>query len=347
MTARVETARFGTLPGGSPVQLYTLTNAHGLVAKLTDWGATLTALQVPDRAGRPADVVLGFDRLEPYLEGHPYFGSTVGRVANRIAHARFSLDGRGVQLARNDGEHHLHGGPVGFDRVLWQSEALDGAVRFSHVSPDGDQGYPGRLAVSVTVRLTDDDALVFEYQATTDRPTPVSLTNHAWFNLAGRGDILGHILWLAADAYTPTGADLIPTGELRSVTGTPLDFTRPAAIGARLAELGGEPAGYDHNFVVRGGGKGLVLAARVQDPASGLVLEVSTTEPGLQLYTGNHLDGTMTGKGGVVYQRHAGLCLEAQGFPDAVNHPGFPSVVLRPGQTSRQTTVFRFAVEPE
>lgn len=346
MTTRVEAARFGTLPAGSPVTLYTLTNGHGLVAKLTDWGATLTALQVPDRAGHPADVVLGFDRLEPYLGGHPYFGSTVGRVANRIAHGRFILEGREVELARNEGEHHLHGGPVGFDKALWRSEALDGAVRFTHVSPDGDQGYPGRLAVSVTVTLTDD-ALVFDYQATTDRPTPVSLTNHAWFNLAGGGDILGHVLWLAADAYTPTDADRVPTGELRPVTGTPLNFTRPAAIGSRLAELGDEPPGYDHNFVVRGGGKGLALAARVTDPGSGRVLEVSTTEPGLQLYTGNHLDGTIMGKGGVVYQRHAGLCLEAQGFPDAVNHPGFPGVVLRPGQTSRQTTAFRCVVEPE
>lgn len=342
MTSRVEAARFGTLPDGSPVQVFSLTNGHGLVAKLTDWGATLTALQVPDRAGRPADVVLGFDRLEPYLGGHPYFGSTVGRVANRIAHGRFTLDRHEVQLARNEGEHHLHGGPVGFDKVLWRSQALDGAVRFTHVSPDGDQGYPGRLAVSVTVTLTEDDALVFEYEATTDRPTPVSLTNHAWFNLAGGGDILGHMLWLAADGYTPTGADQIPTGELRPVAGTPLDFTRPATIGSRLAELGGEPPGYDHNFVVRGGGQGLFLAARVGDPVSGRVLEVSTTEPGLQLYTGNHLDGTITGKGGVVYRRHAGLCLEAQGFPDAVNHAAFPSVVLRPGAQYRQATQFRF-----
>lgn len=342
MTSRVEAARFGALPDGSPVQVHTLTNGHGLVAKLTDWGATLTALQVPDRAGRPTDVVLGFDRLEPYLGGHPYFGSTVGRVANRIAYGRFTLDGREVQLARNEGQHHLHGGPVGFDKVLWWSEALDGAVRFTYASPDGDQGYPGRLAVSLTVTLTDDDALVFEYQATTDRPTPVSLTNHAWFNLAGGGDILGHVLWLAADGYTPTDADLVPTGELRPVTGTPLDFTRPAAIGSRLAEVGGEPPGYDHNFVVRGGGKGLVLAARVEDPVSGRVLEVSTTQPGLQLYTGNHLDGTITGKGGVVYQRHAGLCLEAQGFPDAVNHPAFPAVVLRPAAQYRQVTQYGF-----
>ncbi|HEX9164493.1 MAG TPA: aldose epimerase family protein [Gemmatimonadales bacterium] len=347
MTARVEATRFGTMPDGSPAHLYTLTNAHGLVARVTDYGATLTALSVPDHTGRLADVVLGFDHLYQYLQGHPYFGSTVGRVANRIGHGRFVLDGQPIQLALNHREHHLHGGPVGFDKVLWHSEPLDGAVRFTHVSPDGDQGYPGQLEVAVTMTLTDADALIIDYEATTDRPTPVNLTNHAWFNLAGAGDILGHVLWLAADGYTPTDADLIPTGEVLPVAGTPLDFSRPVAIGARIVELGGDPPGYDHNYVLGGAGKGLAVAARLTEPVSGRVLEVATTEPGLQLYTGNYLDGTITGKGGVAYPRYAGLCLEAQGFPDAVNHPGFPGVILRPGQTYRQTTALRFAVRPE
>ena len=347
MATRVGATRFGALPDGSPVDLFTLTNAHGLVAKLTDYGATLTELHVPDRSGRLADVVLGFDHLRQYLGDHHYFGSTVGRVANRIGYGRFTLDGQVVQLARNHGEHHLHGGPVGFDKALWQSEVLHGAVRFTHVSPDGDQGYPGRLEVAVTVTLTDDDALVFEYEATTDHPTPVNLTNHAWFNLAGAGDVLGHVLWLAATSYTPTDADLIPTGKILSVAGTPLDFSRPVAIGARIVELGGDPPGYDHNYVLGGAGRGLTVAARLTEPVSGRVLEVATTEPGLQLYTGNHLDGTIDGKGGVIYPRYAGVCLETQGFPDAVNHPGFPSVILRPGQTCRQTTAFRFSVEPD
>jgi aldose 1-epimerase len=340
MAARVEAARFGTLPDGSTAHLYTLTNARGLVAKLTDYGATLTELHVPDRAGRLADVVLGFDNLAQYLGDHPYFGSTIGRVANRIAHGRFVLDGQVVQLALNSGEHHLHGGPVGFDKALWQAEVLDGAVRFRHVSPDGDQGYPGRVEASVTMTLTDDDALVFDYEATADRPTPVNLTNHAYFNLAGGGDVLRHVLWLAADEYTPTDADLIPTGELRPVAGTPLDFTRPAAIGTRVqATL----AGYDHNYVIRGGGGRLALAARVVEPASGRIMEVSTTEPAVQLYTSSGFDGTLTGKGGIVYNAYAGLCLETQGFPDAVNHPAFPAIVLRPGARYHQVTRHHFA----
>jgi aldose 1-epimerase len=342
MATRIEATRFGALPDGSPAHVFTLTNARGLVAKLTDYGATLTALHVPDREGRLADVVLGFDTVEPYLGGHPYFGSTVGRVANRIAWGRFTLDGREVLLARNDGEHHLHGGPVGFDRALWQAEVLEGGVRFRHRSPDGDQGYPGNLDATVTMTLTDDDLLVFDYEARTDRPTPVNLTNHAYFNLAAGGDVLGHLLWLAADAYTAAGPDLIPTGEIRPAAGTPLDFTTPTPIGARLSQLGGDPPGYDHNVVIRGGGQGPVPAARLADPASGRVMELSTTQPGVQLYTGNHLDGTITGKGGVVYRRHAGVCLETQGFPDAVNHPEFPGIILRPGRIYRQTTICRF-----
>jgi len=333
------------MPDGAPVRLFTLTNAHGLVARITNLGATLTELHVPDRAGRLGDVVLGFDTLEGYLGGHPYFGCTVGRVANRIARGRFALGDRTYALAVNHGPNHLHGGLVGFDKAVWVAEPLAApvaGVRLAHVSPDGDEGYPGRLEVVVVMTLTDENALVVDYTATTDRPTPVNLTNHSYFNLAGGGDALGHELTLFAHGYTPTDPTLIPTGAIAPVAGTPLDFTRPAPIGARLAALGGEPPGYDHNFVLDGAGGGTAPAARVYEPVSGRVMDVSTTQPGMQLYTAQHLDGTLAGKRGVAYGRYAGLCLETQHFPDSVNHPRFPSTILRPGATYRQTTVYGF-----
>jgi aldose 1-epimerase len=342
----VRTAAFGQLPGGGPVRLFTLTNARGLIARVTDLGATLTELHVPDRTGRPGDVVLGFDGLARYLAPHPYFGSTVGRVANRIARGRFTLDGTTYQLAANNGPNHLHGGLTGFDKALWRAEALPGGetgVRFAHVSPDGDQGYPGRLDLVVTMRLTDDDGLVIDYRATTDQATPINLTNHAYFNLAGGGDVLGHELWLAAARYTPADETLVPTGDLRPVKGTPLDFTRPTPIGARFDRLPGEPRGYDHNFVIDRTAPGPVLAARVFEPGTGRVMEVITTQPGVQLYTANFLDGTLIGKRGAAYGRYAGFCLETQHFPDSVNHPAFPGTILRPGETYRQTTVYRFS----
>jgi aldose 1-epimerase len=342
----VQVVPFGTMPDGRAVELYTLTNASGLVVRVSNYGTIITELLVPDRSGRLGDVVLGFDRLEPYLSAHPYFGATVGRVANRIARGRFTLDARVYTLAVNNGPNHLHGGLKGFDKALWRAEPHPGpaaGVRCSHVSPDGDEGYPGQLAVSVVMTLTDADALSVEYTATTDRPTPVNLTNHSYFNLAGEGDILGHELQLAARYYTPVDADMIPTGEVLPVQGTPLDFSRSTPIGTRLTRLVGDRPGYDHNFVIDGGGTDLVLAARLHEPRSGRVMEVSTTEPGMQLYTGNHLDGAFRGKRGVVYREHAGLSLEAQHFPDAVNHPGFPDTILRPGQTYRQTTVYAFS----
>lgn len=345
MKANVEKTQFGTMPDGRPVDLYTLTNANGAVVKITNYGAIITELHVPDRGGRLGDVVLGFDNLAQYLAGHPYFGCTVGRVANRIAGAKFTLDGTTYTLAANNGLNHLHGGLKGFDKVLWEAEPQEGAsVKFSYTSPDGEEGYPGNLAVTVLMRWTDQNELVIDYTATTDKPTPVNLTNHSYFNLACEGDVLGHVLMLSASQYTPTDAALIPTGEIKSVAGTPLDFTTPTPIGARFDQLDTKPRGYDHNFVINRAGKGLALAARVFEPKTGRVMEVFTTEPGIQLYTGNFLDGSLKGKYGAVYYQHTGFCLETQHFPDAVNKPTFPSIILRPGQTYHQTTVYKFSV---
>jgi aldose 1-epimerase len=348
-SASMRKTDFGKTSDGTAVDLYVLTNAKGVTAKVMTYGAILTELHAPDRDGKPDDVVLGFDDLGGYLAGHPYFGATVGRVANRIARGRFTLDGKEYRLAVNNGPNALHGGRKGFDKVVWEAEkaeAKDGvAVRFRYRSPDGEEGYPGTLSVAVTYTLTDDNALRLDYTATTDKPTPVNLTNHSYFNLAGprAGDVLGHELMLAADKYTPVDDTLIPTGEVRPVRGTPLDFTTPATIGSRIDQLKGEPGGYDHNFVLRGGGKQPALAARVREPKTGRVLEMFTTEPGVQFYTGNFLDGTVKGKGGVVYRKHAGFCLEAQHYPDSVNHPDFPSTILKPGQTYTQTTVYQFS----
>ncbi|HPY30008.1 MAG TPA: aldose epimerase family protein [Verrucomicrobiota bacterium] len=344
MQANVIRTHFGQLADGTPVDLFTLTNAAGLIAKITNYGTIITELHVPDRAGRLGDVVLGFDQLAPYLAGHPYFGCTTGRVCNRIAHGRFTLAGQIYTLALNNQTNHLHGGVRGLDKVVWQAEPQPGAaVRFCHCSPDGDEGYPGQLDLTVLMTLTDAQELVIDYTATTDRPTPVNLTNHSYFNLAGAGDVLGHELQVWADFYTPSDAELIPTGEIRSVAGTPLDFRQPRLIGARWAELTTTPRGYDNNFVLRGASESPALAARVFEPGSGRVLEVLTTEPGLQFYTGNFLDGSLTGKGGVRYGPHSGFCLETQHFADAVNQPHFPSIILRPGQTYRHTTIHRFS----
>jgi aldose 1-epimerase len=350
MPATIEKAAFGTTPDGTPVDLYVLTNSKGMKAKIITYGAILTELHVPDRNGKLADVVLGFDDLQGYLAGHPFFGATVGRVANRIAKGKFTLDGKEYSLAVNNGPNSLHGGLKGFDKAVWKAEQVkvaDGvAVRFSHLSPDGDEGYPGKLSVTVTYTLTNENALKIDYQATTDKPTPVNLTNHSYFNLAGHqaGDILGQELTLQADEYTPADDTLIPTGEIKSVKGTPLDFTKPTTIGSRIAQLK-TTGGYDHNFVLRGGGKKLAPAARVYEPKSGRVMEMETTEPGVQLYTSNGLDGKLKGKSGVAYPKHAAFCLEAQHFPDSVNHPNFSSVILRPGKTYSQTTVYKFSVK--
>jgi aldose 1-epimerase len=333
---RLEETEFGKLPDGGSVKLFTLRNARGLSAKIISYGATLMELQTPDRDGALTNVVLGAATLEPYLKGFNAAASVIGRVANRIAQARFTLDGVEYKLAANSGANHIHGGRVGFAKVNWQARALPAgpgasAVQFTYFCKDGEEGYPGNLTVTVTYTLTDDNELRLEYEATTDKATPVNLTNHAYFNLAGHGDVLDHELWLAADRYTRADDQLIPTGELASVKGTPLDFTAPAAIGARIAQLKPKPGGFDHNFVLSGG-KSLALAARVRDPKSGRVMEVRTTEPGVQLYTANHL-------------QHAGLCLETQHYPDSVHHPEFPSTILRPGQTFKSATAFAFSAK--
>jgi aldose 1-epimerase len=341
---------FGKTPEGQSVELYVLENGR-ITAKIMTYGAIVTELHAPDRQGRMADVVLGFDDLRGYLSGHPYFGAAVGRVANRIAGGTFTLGGQTYTLAKNSGPNTLHGGLKGFDKVVWKAEPVtrpEGpAVRFSYLSADGEEGFPGNLAVVVTYTLTAQGELKIDYEATTDKATPVNLTNHSYFNLAGpaAGNILDHDLFLAADQYTPGDETLIPTGALAPVAGTPLDFTRPTAIGARIDQIKAEPVGYDHNFVLRGGDKPPALAARVRDPKSGRVLEMFTTEPGVQFYTGNFLDGSLKGKGGVAYKQHQAFCLEAQHFPDSVHHANFPSTILRPGQTYTQTTIYKFSAE--
>jgi aldose 1-epimerase len=347
--ATVETSRFGSLEDGTTVDMLTLKNARGATAKVITYGATLTELWIPDRNGKLGDVVLGFDKLPGYVENHPYFGATVGRVANRIAKGKFTLDGREYSLEINNPPNSLHSGPKGLSHMVWKAEPLHephaAAVRFSCVSPDGDGGFPGKLSVTVVYRLTDDDELQLEYSAKTDKATPINLTNHSYFNLGGGKHILDEILYLPAERYTPVDATLIPTGEILPVKGTPLDFTKPTAIGARIAEMKGNPGGYDHNYVLSNKAGEFKLAARVSDPRSGRQMEVWTTEPGAQFYSANFLDGTLTGKGGVAYGKHAGFCLETQHFPDSVNHPDFPSVILRPGGVYRTATTYKFSVQ--
>jgi aldose 1-epimerase len=343
MKATVEKSGYGALPDGTETDLYTLTNSNGLIAKVTNYGTIITELHVPDAKGEFADVVLGFDRLEAYLKRHPYFGATVGRVANRIAGGQFALNGKSYTLATNDGPNHLHGGIKGFDKVLWKAAPQNGAsVKFSYSSPDGEEGYPGTLMVEVAISLTDVNELSIDYTARTDQTTLINLTNHSYFNLAGQGDILSHELFLSASEYTPADANRIPTGEVAAVRSTPMDFTSPTPIGSRFARLGNTPLGYDTNYIINRAGKGLALAARVFEPKSGRVMEVHTTQPGVQFYTGNFLDGTLTGKGSTNYQQHTGFCLETQHYPDAIHHPDFPSVILHPGQNYHHTTVHRF-----
>ncbi len=345
---------FGKLPDGAEARLFTLDNGRGMRATVTNYGGVVTSVLVPDRAGKEADVVLGYDSLESYLRATPYFGAIVGRYANRIGHARFTLDGKTYTLAANDHGNSLHGGLKGFDKQLWVAEpfrdSTQAGVRLHLVSPDGDEGYPGRLDVTVTYALTDSNELRITYLATTDKATVLNLSHHGYWNLAGHasGDILGEEVMLAADSFTPIDSTLIPTGEVRSVAGTPLDFRTPTAIGARIGQDDQQlrfARGYDHNWVVNGPAGTLRLAARVHDPKSGRVMEVRTTEPGIQFYSGNFLDGSNIGKGGTPYLHRAGFCLETQHFPDSPNHPGFPSTVLRPGQEYRSTTVYRFSAQ--
>lgn len=341
---------FGETADGRTVHLYTLTNANNMVAKITDFGGIVTHLLAPDKNGRFADVVLGFDSFEKYLEPHPYFGALIGRVCNRIAGSQFTLEGGSYKLAANDGKNHLHGGLMGFDKVLWDAAVFETSdrvsLRLSYLSKDGEEGYPGNLSVMVFYSLTDENELVIDYTASTDKPTPVNLTQHNYFNLKGEGsgDILDHVISIAANRYLISGEGLIPTGEIVKVENTPMDFTTPTAAGQRIHQVDG---GYDHDFQVRGWSKRLFKlrpAAVVTEPVSGRVMEVLTTEPAIHLYTGNFLDGTITGKSGRPYEKQSGFCLETQHYPDSPNIPLFPSIILKPGQSYRHTTIHRFTV---
>jgi aldose 1-epimerase len=350
--ASVNKALFGTTPEGTPVDVYTLKNAAGIEVRAITFGGIITSIRVPDRQGAFANVALGFGELTPYLRNPAYFGAIIGRYANRIAGGRFTLDGRTYTLAVNSRPNHLHGGTRGFDKVVWSAEPFEraGAVGliFMHTSPDGDEGYPGTLRATVTYTLNDANELSFDYQATTDKPTPVNLTQHTYFNLAGEGsgDILRHVLTIHASRMTPVDERLIPVG-IAPVAETPFDFRSPTAIGARIAA--DDPQirngrGYDHNFVLDRRGSGLAAAARVEEPTSGRVLEIATTEPGLQFYSGNFLDGSLTGSSGRPYAQRAGFALETQHYPDSPNRADFPSTILRPGETYRSKTVFAFQV---
>jgi aldose 1-epimerase len=336
------------------VEVFTLTNARGLELRAATYGGIIVSLSVPDRDGRVTDIVLGHDSLEQYISDSSYFGALVGRFANRIANARFTVDGKTYRLIANDGPNHLHGGRIGFDRVVWRAapfrtERTAGVV-LGYTSPDGEEGYPGNLDARVTYTLTDRNELVVDYLATTDKTTPINLTQHSCFNLAGEGagdDVLGHLLWINADLMTPVDETLIPTGRVAPVAGGPFDFRSPTVIGSRIAsddEQLRRGRGYDHNFVLNRGAAELVHAARVVEPRSGRTLEVHTTEPGLHFYSGNFLDERVIGKAGRAYRHRAGLCLETQHYPDSPNQPGFPSTLLRPGAEYRSQTVFAFGV---
>lgn len=345
---------FGSLSNGTAVELITLTNASGMSVSVSSYGAIVTSIKVPDRGGRLADVALGYDTLEDYVKDTSHFGALIGRYANRIAKAQFTLDGHTYKLASNDGPNSLHGGVRGFDKFVWRAEPFERptevGVVFTRTSPDGEEGFPGNLAVKATYTLTNSNELMLDLVATTDQPTVVNLTQHTYFNLAGEGSgsVLDHQLVLNADRYTPVDAQLIPTGELASVAGTPFDFRARTAIGARIGlenaqlKLG---KGYDHDFVLNRESDGLVLAARVEEAKSGRVLEVRTTEPGVQFYTANHFDGMIKGKAGHAYARHDAFCLETQHFPDSPNQPSFPTTRLDPGRTYRSRTVFAFSAQ--
>jgi aldose 1-epimerase len=339
----VKRESFGMV-SGRPVDRYTLTNRNGVAVSAITYGGIITSIVTPDRRGRPGDVVLGFDTLDGYLAGHPYFGALVGRYCNRIAHGHFTIDGREYRLAANNGPHHLHGGLEGFDKKIWSvTHAAGGRIELAYISADGEEGYPGILRVSVRYTLTDDNELRIDYRASTDKATHVNLTQHSYFNLAGGGDVLGHELTIDAGHYTPVDATLIPTGEIVSVDGTPFDFREPTPIGARIEDQHPQlqhGRGYDHNWVLDGGD----AAARLFDPHSGRTLEVHTTEPGMQMYAGNFLDGTLIGKGGRAYGPRSGVCLETQHFPDSPNQANFPTTLLTPGREYVSMTRFVFGV---
>jgi aldose 1-epimerase len=347
-TLRITSEPFGVMPDGQQVQLFSLANDQGMEVKVINYGGIITGINVLGKNGDVDDVVLGHDSLEGYLNHSRYFGALIGRHANRIARGKFVLDGVECSLPINNGPNHLHGGTRGFDKVEWTPKETNEGLQLSYRSCDGEEGYPGNLDAIVTYALTDENELRIEYRATTDRDTIINLTNHSYFNLAGSGTILDHEVQINADAFTPIDGTLIPTGEIRCVKDTPMDFTAETTIGARLNDDDEQlrnAGGYDHNFVLRTENKALTTAARVYEPKSGRVMEVLTTQPGLQFYSGNFLDGSIVGKGGRAYVKHSGCCFETQHFPDSPNHPNFPSTVLKPGEEYRQTTVFRFSVE--
>jgi aldose 1-epimerase len=347
----VKQEAFGTMPDGKAVELYTLTNTHGIEVRVMTYGGIIVSVKTPDKNGHFMDITLGFDSFATYLAKNPFFGALVGRYGNRIGNAKFALDGKEYSLAKNDGPNSLHGGLKGFDKVLWQGQSFQKGAEvgliLKYTSADGEEGFPGTLHVTVTYTLDDKNEFSLDYHATTDKATPVNLTNHTYFNLAGEGSgsILGEELMLNADHFTPVDATLIPTGKIASVKGTPLDFTKPTAIGARINDKYEQMVlgkGYDHNFVINRQGPGLALAARAYDPVSGRVLEVDTTEPGVQFYTSNFLDG-VHGKDGHIYNARNAFCLETQHYPDSPNKPDFPSSILKPGQTYHSITVWKFS----
>jgi len=349
----ITSKQFGTTPDGTRVDLFTLTSDRGMEVKITNYGGAITSIQVPDRKGESGDVVLGYDTLAEYLEHPRFLGALIGRHANRIARGTFSLNGNTYQLAQNNGPNHLHGGVRGFDKVIWDAQTKvttgESVLQLTYLSKDGEEGYPGNLTATVTYTLSSNNELQIRYHATTDKETIVNLTNHSYFNLGSASkDTLTHELMINAEGFTPIGSDLIPTGGLRNVRNSPMDFTEKIPIGARINERYDQlifADGYDHNFVLRDGKPGLRLAAHVYEPASGRIMEVFTTQPGLQFYSGNFLDGSIKGKGGIVYKKHAGFCLETQHFPDSPNHSDFPTTVLKPGEEYNQMAVFRFATD--
>jgi aldose 1-epimerase len=354
MSGELKKDDWGKLPSGEQVDLYTLRNANGIEATITNYGGRIVTLKTPDRHGRFEDIVLGFDSLDGYLAKNPYFGALVGRYANRIANAEFTIGKKTYHLARNDGPNSLHGGLKGFDKVGWQGKPVhvdEGpAIELTYLSSDGEENYPGNLHVIVRYTLTNKNELKIDYRATTDKETILNLTNHSYFNLAGQaaGSILDHLVMINADEFTPVNEHLIPTGERRRVSGTPFDFRKLEPIGKRIGENDQQlkyGIGYDHNYILNRKPAALVPAARVTEPTTGRAIEVSTTEPGIQFYTGNHLDGSVRGKGGTIYGFRSGFCLETQHFPDSPHHPEFPSTALKPDQEYRSSTVFTFSIE--
>ena len=345
----IEKEPFGKTPEGEQVELYTLANKNGLRVKIMTYGATITSVETPGRDGRTENIILALDSLDNYIKGHPYLGSTVGRFANRIAKGKFSIEGKEYTLATNNDANHLHGGEKGFDKAVWKAEEIKGdnfvGLKFTHISPDGDEGYPGKLTAVVTYSLTNDNELRMEYEAETDKPTVLNLTNHTYWNLAGggNGDVLEHSLTLNADRYLPVDKGLIPTGEMKPVEGTPMDFTKPMAIGSRIGQVG---SGYDHCYVLNKseGSAEPTLVAKITEPTSGRVMEIFTTQPGVQLYTGNFLDGKLSG-GGKAFKKHYAFCLETQHYPDSPNRPEFPTTLLRPGEKYHHTTIHKFGVD--